>query len=698
MNERTPEPPARQIARSSRQVLERVMLNLSQLPARVPRGPVLASIGQALSAIIALEKSDLDHQDHLELLRAAAAAAEKAHGQVERAEPVGHPTGLQKSVLEVATALKATIEPTIDILVKTQDLAFRKRVDIQAPVRSSIIPFKTSVGVPHLFAWERPPLSTEVRLPLPPSPAREEAEKADDEPLPEGDPTAAPSLESFNSDADNDNAGDAADKEDAEDESSLERELNSFDAFSFSAEKAEQHTLAEITRDLGEEVGALGLLRSPVGPNVPWAIGPAAFEARLLHSLDAFMSLAEPVYRVSTPVSAHPTAITPPTQIRFDLLRTFLEWAGDAMVPDPTRAFARAFLLGSIDGEDTARAAVLALRQSHPLTYEAQRDALTLVPHPSITHLVERLLVDETGPLLEVGLNILERRREGSFEAVAPLLSHPSRAVRRAAAKTLAVTSPPRASLDVLQAHAKTEEDDAVLAAAAEALLTLGSRVGLTLVRERLTEELTFPGALTKPVRAEFLLLLGIAGGPSDSDLLISLLRRDPAAANALGFFGDALLVPPMITTLAEVADLPAHWELAKNLASALHRITGKGRTAFTPPETPDPLVEPSQHPSHWVKVWEEHKNTFQHRKKYRYGASFTPLSSTREAALADLPIVPRKDILLELTLASQGKSRVHEDDWVSRQQLALGEMKDFFRPGLLQSYPEGQWLSAALT
>src|SRR5262249_42308875 len=149
-------------------------------------------------------------------------------------------------------------------------------------------------------------------------------------------------------------------------------------------------------------------------PHNPWSVGPEAFEERLLKDLDAFMAVGEPFV-------SHSGA-----SLRIDVLAALLEGGGDAMGPGPARGFGRAFVLGCVAGDDTAAAAVLALRQSHPITYEAQRDALSLAPHPGLGPLLERMIAEESPPLVRIGLAVLERRREAAFEVVAPLLSHPN--------------------------------------------------------------------------------------------------------------------------------------------------------------------------------------------------------------------------------------------------------------------------------
>ncbi len=699
-------PPAREVARSSREVMERVMLQLSRLPAKVDRGPVVAAMGRTLAALAQLVRSEIDDPDHLDLLRAAAAESGRAHGEMSKAEGSSD-AGLTKSLVSVFDALSALVEPTIQLVVSRQEKVVRRRGEAP-PRKPELVIFQASAGMPRLFTFERTPLPLPqlLRVAALASAARaEEADALEDEAARkddiddetgtlaggesrEGQSREGQSRSGESHGADPSSPGGDDEAEPLDDGVSLDSEV--WDGWeeggAQTPAEAETRALRRLARDAAEDVGALGLLRTPAPalPNTAWAIGPASFEARLLENLDAFMALAEPY-------------VSGGAEVRLDPLSPLLEWAGDAMVPDPARAFARAFVLGSVAGDDTAAAAVMSLRQSHTLTYEAQRDALSLAPHPGLVPLLERMIAEEEPALVRVGLSILERRRQAAFEVVAPLLSHPASPVRAAAARCLGAATAPQAALSLLLQHVPTEEDDAVLAATAESLLVLGSRRGLDVIREKLGEEAMFPGSLPKPVRADLLRLLAIAGGPSDSDLLAASLGHDPLAAAALGWFGDATLVPTMVSALAASAGLPARWAFACALARALHRLTGLGRTPLGASTQSLYLVDPPVDPEFWARVWSERHESFAARVRYRFGKPFSPLQSVEEAEVPELSAVARRDLVLELSLASRGASRVHTEDWVARQKVCLAEVREYFKRGFGASYPEGQWLRTAL-
>lgn len=662
------EPLARPIARSGREVLERVMLHLSSLPARVDRGPVLAALGGALSALAQLDRSGYDDLDHLDVLRAAVAAAGRAHGEMLKAEGANGSAGLSVSLSGVFDALSRVVEPTIDRVVARQDRLLRRRVEAPPP-KPDLAVFATSDGVPRLFAFERDPLPPPVRTSPLASAVRDEEVREIEAEGDEGEDLAARAAE-----------GPGGILEEPDEEGSLDRQVwDGWEQGVDSAQEAEAHALRRLARDAAEDVGSLGLLRAPTGPETAWEPGPSSFEERLLANLDALVALGEPF-------------VSSGGEQRIDVLSVLLEWAGDAMVPDPARAFGRAFVLGCVAGEDTARAAVMSLRQSHPITYEAQRDALSLAPHEGLTPLIERMITEEPAPLVRVGLSVLERRRQASFEVVSPLLSHPDASVRAAAARCLAVTSPAQAAMSLLLSHAEGEEDDAALAATAESLLVMGSRRGLDLVRRMLAEEVSFPGSLPKGVRASCLRLLSVSGGPPDADLLLGSLGHDETAALSLGWFGDATLVPAMLGALSESAGLAARAGFAIALVRALHRITGLGRTATSDPRDSIHVVDPPLDPGFWARVWQEKREAFAARRRYRFGSVYSPLLTIREAETPEVSTGVRRELLLELSIASRGASRAHVEDWVARQKAALGEMKEHFGRGGEGAYPEGQW------
>jgi hypothetical protein len=264
--------------------------------------------------------------------------------------------------------------------------------------------------------------------------------------------------------------------------------------------------------------------------------------------------------------------------------------------------------------------------------------------------------------------------------------------VRASAARCLSVTAPAQAALSLLAAHVEGEEDDAVLAAIAESLTVMGARRGLEIARGMLGEETSFPGSLPKAVRAHCLRLVAIAGGPSDVDLLLASLGHDSVAAAALGWFGDATVIPSLLGVLSESWGLPARAGFCQSLVRALHRITGLGRPPGSDPHTPIFLVDPPLDPGFWTRAWHEKREAFAGRRKYRFGGVFRPRWTLEEACAPEVRTSVRRDLLLELSILSRGASRVHEGDWVARQRAGLAEMWELLVRGGEGAYPEGQW------
>jgi hypothetical protein len=446
--------------------------------------------------------------------------------------------------------------------------------------------------------------------------------------------------------------------------------------------KAELEGLRRIARDCMEELGSLGLLRAPEGPSVAWAPGPADFEQRLLSSLDALIALGHPYQ------SIHGDG-------RFDVLAALLDYAGDSFVPDPARAFARAFVLGCVAGEDTVRAAVIGLRQSHRMTYLAQRDALALAPNPAIGPAMRKLCGSGGSALVRVALDVLRLRWEGTFEAAAPFVAHPEASVRMAAARCLAVAQAREPATRLLERRLEMEDDDRVLAVVAESLLRLDALIGLTTAREKLTLELASPGALSPASRIDFARLLGVAGGASDVEILLRLLDQSPQEASAAGLHGHPALIPALLAALKESEGVAARAAYVVAAARALHRITGLGLLETVEPKPAIEAAEPPAESSFWQARITAAQRRFEAIQRYRFGRPFTPMSTLSEAEAEEVLTDRRVDCELELAIVSGGASRFHARDWVVRQKAELKVLRERF--AARGGYEPGVWPAARL-
>jgi hypothetical protein len=675
------EPAARSVARAGYDVLERVLLDLPRLPARGDRLALIAMLTQVLETLGLFSQKQIGEANYIDSLHQALDTLDRARLALSTMELAGDAARPSQSVAEVREALAATLESTIEQIIQQQHVLLMHHAGASvssgsarqtgaAPMEKPVlVPFKASLGTPRLVGLARPPiplalLAVPALVATETDDAPEDAEVAGREDAAEN--ISIEALDHEESDID-------------ETESSLEREIlamSDLEADLLPAE-AELRGLERLARDVIEEIGTLGLLRAPDGASGSWGMGPETFEDRLLKNLDALVVLGMPF------ASANGEG-------RFDVLSQLLTQTGDCIVPDPARAFARAFVLGCFAGDDTARSAVFSLRWSHPITYEAQCDALALAPHPGIAPLLAKLCIDGPPRLVCVALDVLRRRREASFDVAAPLLSHPDAAVRVAAARCLSVVMPAEAALRLLEDHAHVEEDEAALAATAEALVILGSRQGLRVAREQLEDGLVLTEAFPAAARLDLLRLLGIAGGREDGELLLRALGNDLHAARTIGWHGDAGNVPVLLAMLESSAGLTSRVALAH----ALHRITGLGCPADHDGEEQIFAVEPSLDPAYWQRRWQEHKDKFTEPRKYRFGRPFSPVWTIAEAGASESSILTRQEVLLELSILSQGASQVEARDWVARQRTNIADQKVHLRQARV--YPEGQWPSTA--
>jgi hypothetical protein len=667
-------------------VVERVLLNLWSLPSRVDRAPITRGLEEAMRALDALQASDLEDPAHLDRLRDGIARVEGARRRIEDAS--GGPVGerLSKSLGDLGKALADSLDITMERLIAIQGLLLR-RPPVQAAQAVELPPFRASVGLPVLHTFDRKPLPLGIRV--------EAAEDADDDDEDDADNEAGD-----NEDDDEDNEGNESSLKPPE--ASPAKPINEEEGpraevapalnpaldptqnpVLARALKAELESLRRIARDCMEELGSLGLLRAPDGPSVAWAPGPTDFEQRLLCSLDALIALGHPYQSVAG-------------DGRFDVLAALLDYAGDSFVPDPARAFSRAFVLGCVAGEDTVRAAVIGLRQSHRMTYLAQRDALALAPNPAIGAAMRKLCGSGSSALVRVALDVLRLRWEGTFEAAAPFVAHPEASVRAAAARCLSVAQAREPAIQLLERRLEMEDDDRILAVVAESLLRLDAASGLTVTREKLIEELASPGALSPAARIDFTRLLGIAGGATDAEILLRLLDQSPQEASAAGLHGHPALVPALIAALKQSEGVASRAAYVISAGRALHRITGLGLLDMDPKPAIE-AAEPPAESSFWQGRWAEAEKRFEAIQKYRFGRPFTPSSTLSEAEAEEVMTDRRTDCELELAILSGGASRFHARDWVVRQKAELRVLRERFGAVLRGGYEPGVWPAARL-
>lgn len=668
------ESPARRPAVLGREVVERVLLNLWTLPSRVDRAPITKALDEAMKSLDGLQASELEDAAHLDKVRDAVAKVEEARSRLEAAGAGPAGERLLKSVGDLGKALAASLDLTMERLIELQGL-FLRRPPVQAAPTLELLPFRASEGLPVVHTLDRKPLPLGIRV---------DAAEDDDEP---------DELDDADADGDIDlNEIDRNEKDNAGIEAILnpralgapgETKPPEADAGLHPALKAELEGLRRVARDCMEELGSLGLLRAPEGPRVAWVPGPADFEQRLLNCLDALIALGHPFQSAGG-------------EGRFDVLAALLEYAGDSFVPDPARGFARAFVLGCVAGEDTVRAAVIGLRQSHRMTYLAQRDALALAPSPGIGQAMRKLAQSGGSALVRVALDVLRLRWEGTFEVAAPFIAHPEASVRSAAARCLSVAQAREPAIRLLERRLDMEDDDRVLAVVAEGLLRLDAPSGLATARDRLVEELSSPGSLSPAARIDFARLVGIAGGASDAELLLRLLEQSPQEASAAGAHGHPALVPALINALQKSEGIAARASYLQAAARALHRITGLGLLDVEPKPAIE-AGEPVAESSFWYSRWSAAQKRFEAIQKYRYGKPYSPLATVSEAEADEVTTDRRGDCELELAIVSGGTSRLQVRDWVARQKAELRVMRERFAAAERGGYEPGLFPAARL-
>jgi hypothetical protein len=431
--------------------------------------------------------------------------------------------------------------------------------------------------------------------------------------------------------------------------------------------------LAATAQDYLADLAMLGPLRGS-RPDRPWTQA-SVFEQRLRDDVEALLALGGGA--------------------GFDAQGATRRFA-DEESADPGRAFALAFVLGSAAGDAPAEAAVLALRRAHPDTHAAFREALSLAGNPRVAAALGRLAGDADPALTALALEVLRVRRQGAFAPGVILLSHPDERVAVAAAACLGATPERAPAIAVLGRALAAEPKEAVAVAIAEALLALGDRRGLGVVRAKLEAESAAP-ALSDELRVAYLRLLAIAGDAGDVELFFRSLEPTARDAAAVGWFGHADLVTWLLGSLEAANEArraaggrPSPFEAAA--AGALHRISGARPRDPADPGPPDAL---SVSAPAWKALWNEsHARlggaeppkaggalpTVAGRgavgpaaggRKLRFGQPYTPGATLAELS-GESTAAAREDAALELAVITGGDARITTLDWVDRQQAAL--------------------------
>lgn len=605
----------RRSATVARARLEDALLGLRELPVGVDRAPIAAPIERGIAGGSTLLTLEVDHDRFFpvldDVLRAAAEATAKL-------DPVRGSPSAERAIdllAAVDRGLRAVREAAIDALVADANRRLRAAPPPASEARPE--PFRASVGAPSLHAVLRAPPRVLVDLRPPPSvDAIDDEEDVIDEPAEAPPPVAA------------------------------------------TAEGAllVAHARA-LARECLSDIGNLSGLRVPL-EGAPWT-NAEAFERRMLADLDALLALA-----------AEPSGLPD----AFNVFEEVQRYARDAPTVDPSRELARALTFACTRGESAIAAVVLTMKQAHPETLDAYRDALSLARHPATaTILRERLLVDADPRRAALAIEVLRFLREARFADVIPLSAHPDARVRRAAIRALAFVPEREAAADVLLDAIDEEEEPRILLDAAESLLRLGRVEGLAWARARVDA-----GDVDKvpELRLDFLRLLALAGGENDLARAAALFEVGPRDATLAGLFGHAAMVPRLIDTLAAANSIrrstgPWAHPVEVACAEALWRITGAGlRDAPREVDDYDFAEAPTIFAETWNAWWDPRAQDLATRGKLRWGEPWSPRVTVAELG-APSAIDLRDDLALELSMVA-GDAGLEPSDWVARQRAVL--------------------------
>jgi hypothetical protein len=670
---RAASPAARQ-ASLGRDVVESVLLEVKGLRGRVDREAVVRALEGAIAALHALGGSGVGEADHLGVVDGARAAVREARETLGSRDVSDRALRMVARLAGVEQALGVAREATLEAVVAAQgDVIAAEARGGQRRAPPPPEPFTASRGAPRVHALARAPMTADVDVMAPTDfvfdeiPASSRAATAD-----LAEDRAGPFPEGLVADLGPPGADDLA----ADDGEVVERLAvlgqpppgGREDEALAAGLEAELAQLERLGRDCLEEIGGIATLRRlKEDERYRWA-ALERFEQRMLSALDALLALGEPFYLAS----GHGARCA-----GLDVLDLTRRWSRDGPTVDAGRAFARAFVLGCVAGEDTVRAAVLALRQSHPATHEAQAHALGLAPNEAVVPAMVRLLEEGEPRFMALALDVLHERGGVDVGAVLPLLEHAHASVRARAARALGIVAERDVVVEQLGLLLETETDDDVVLAAAEALAFQGASDGVDLARERLVEELDEPGMVRLDVRARLMQLLGVAGDAEDGELLARLYVGQPEEALGLGFHGHVGHVDTLLEALRPGGNVVAGPVGRKAAAAALARITGAPLFAAAPPAPPDPYDLRTYH-AEWKAWWDEHRERFDGTVRYRFGEPMSGLHDVSELERDAVPMHVRRLCALELGLILRAKpTNVHglavrQAEAIAKQRAAL--------------------------
>jgi len=665
------------VTRIARDVVDAILLELGRFGSRSYRVILLDALEAARTALDVLERSRPDEDEHLARHEAARVAVARAVDAVEAAD-VAEGESLRLRLGAVERSLERARQAALEALVRGQGerLEIERRGGAATVSGETTEAWRASVGEPRLASLDRAPLKTRIDRSIPRD-FTGRIREDDDEVL---SWIKGNDLESL-LDRSLPRADEGSEEAATERGRHLELLLDgpAGDPASEAGLDGELAQLRGMARSCLDDKSATANLRR-VAPHEPFDFAAMErFEQRMCDALDALLALATPFVMAGTAGAVHPG---------LDVLEEALVYGREAVTSDPGRGFARTFVLGSVSGEDTVRAALLALKQSPRYTHAAQVKALALAPNPAIDGALVALTEDRDVDMLRAALEALHGRGHGAIGTGSPLVLHADDGVRARAYGLLGLASDRAAAADLLEDCIETEASELAWVAAVEAQCLLGDARAVPHARARLHEELEEPGMVGGEGRQRLLMLLAVAGEERDHALLAAAPRGSPGESLALGYHGHVALAELLYAALSRPQDgllLGERQRIAA--AQALVRITGAPLLT-----EPGRRHEAKHDAVSWDAWWREFGRELPRPQRLRWGQPWSALAVVDELLEDQVPMHVRRASALELALVLDAP-RVNVEAFVATQRRLLGRCRASVEAGIAEgSLRVGGW------
>jgi HEAT repeat protein len=439
-----------------------------------------------------------------------------------------------------------------------------------------------------------------------------------------------------------------------------------------------QKFVFECVRQCFEEITMIGVQRAPLLGD-PWR-SSRVLERRMVASIDAIAAMG-------------PEA--------FGALESLVL---ESPLKDPPRVFGIAMTLGCVAGRDAlalAERVFAALELDDPDHVTHLGAALKLVPHPHLPMVLRTFLAHPDAARRALAIDVLGYRGMVTHEELTQA-SQDEPDVVAAVLPWLALKRHPalRETIDA----SKEVPHPRVRSAALLAMVLGGDSRAVRYLRRALEAE---------PAEAEAAAsLLGVVGGREEADLLLERAQSAPTRASvaAVGWAGSVAAVVPLIELLGhddEDVILAAAYALDRITHAGLHEDAIVEADEIVAPDVPEPdvgdgppplarvvsdprdmpaepstetLRRPSTDPERWQAWWQERREAFEPKARWRRGSPYTPLVSWRE--LDQWRCTPGERRLLQTELVARTGDYVRFDthDFVRAQEEAIAAWEPIAR------------------